>query len=107
MVGISRQSHYYWLEHTPGYREVFEVAHRDVQDQADSALDELCERGLREQMFDADGNLKHTRLRQDAGLVKMRMMALNPDKYNPDRAGGSGGVTIVVSQRQEWVDARG
>ncbi len=30
--GNSRTSHYYWLEHTPGYREVFEVAKRVVVD---------------------------------------------------------------------------
>ena len=33
VVGVSRQSHYYWLENAPGYREVFEVAELEVRDQ--------------------------------------------------------------------------
>ena len=33
VVGISRQSHYYWSQHTPGYREVFDVAELEVRDQ--------------------------------------------------------------------------
>ena len=33
VVGVSRQSHYYWAKHTPGYREVYEVAEQEVRDQ--------------------------------------------------------------------------
>ena len=29
-AGVHRNSHYYWLKNTPGYREVFDVAIREV-----------------------------------------------------------------------------
>ena len=106
VVGVSRQSHYYWLKHTPGYREVFEVAEREVADEWRRIYAERTKNGLKEWMYDADGNLKHTRIREDAGLLKMQMMAVDPDTYNPERSKNSD-VIITIVQTQEWTDANG
>ena len=100
VVGVSRQSHYYWSKHAPGYREVFEVAELEVRDQWRRIYADRTKTGLTERTFDADGNLKHTRIREDAALLKMQMMAVDPDTYNPEKSTGSN-VTIVVTQVKE------
>ena len=93
--GISRTSHYYWLEHTPGYREVYEVAEREVRDHWRRHFAKKAKDGLIERMYDADGNIKHTRIREDAALLKMHMMAVDPEMYSPEKSRDSN-VNIVV-----------
>lgn len=103
-AGIHRNSHYYWKKHTHGYLEVFEVADREVNDRLDSYLVDKTMDGLREVMYDADGNLRHTRIREDAGLIKMLLASKNPETYNPEKSTG-GNVTIVLKHVQEgWTD---
>ncbi len=104
--GISRTSHYYWLEHTPGYREVHEVAEREVRDHWRRHFTDKAKNGLIERMYDADGNLKHTRIREDAALLKMQMMAVDPERYNPDRSRDNN-VVIILNHTNEggWTEA--
>ena len=66
VVGMHRTTHYYWLKTMDGYQEAFEIAHREVADRCHRILKETTEEGLRERLYDAKGNLKHTRFRQDA-----------------------------------------
>ena len=99
-AGVHRNSHYYWLKNTPGYREVFDVAIRQVKDRWNRHLTEKTMNGLKEVMYDSEGNVKHTRIREDAALLKMKMMAVDPDTYNPEKSTGSN-VTIVVKQVKE------
>ena len=106
IVGMHRTTHNYWLKTLDGYPEAFAIAHQLVADYWNWFLDERVEKGLREQVFDADGNLKHTRFREDASLLKMRLMAVDPDTYNPERRKDSD-VIINVIQNQEWTDAGG
>ena len=105
IVGISRTSHYNWLENTSGYRKVFEVAKRVVVDQWHRHFVDKVRNGLKEVMLDADGNLKHTRIREDAALLKMHMMAVYPEMYNPDKSSDNN-VTIVLRSVNEggWGD---
>ncbi len=98
--GISRTSHYYWLENTAGYREVFEVAQREVVDHWRRHLADKAKNGLVERMYDADGNLKHTRIREDAALLKMHMMAVDPEMYNPEKSRDNN-VVIILNERVE------
>ena len=102
VVGISRQSHYYWTEHVPGYREVFEVAELEVRDQWRRIYADRTKAGLTERTYDADGNLKHTRIREDAALLKMQMMAVDPDMYNAERRKDSNVTIVVVQSREGW-----
>ena len=106
IVGMHRTTHNYWLKTLDGYPEAFAIAHRVVADYWNWFLNERVEKGLREQVFDADGNLKHTRFRQDASLLKMRLMAVDPETYNPER-GEHSNVIIEIVQIQEWTDANG
>ena len=106
VVGIARSTHYKWLKNTPGYPEAFEYAQREAKDEWHAILKDRVENGLEERMYDADGNLKHRRIRQDAALLKMQMMAVDPETFNPDRSKDSN-VEIVIVQKQEWTDARG
>ena len=102
VVGISRQSHYYWLDNTPGYREVFEVAELEVRDQWRRIYADRTKTGLTERTYDSDGNLKHTRIREDAALLKMQMMAVDPDMYNAERRKDSSVTIVVVQGREGW-----
>ena len=104
VAGISRQSHYYWKKNVPGYREVFEVAQCEVKDRWRRIYSDKTKNGLTERMYDADGNLKHTRIREDAGLLKAQLIAVDPDTYSPDRSKNSD-VIITIVQNQEWTDA--
>ena len=102
VVGISRQSHYYWTEHVPGYREVFEVAELEVRDQWRRIYADRTKKGLTERTYDADGNLKHTRIREDASLLKMQMMAVDPETYNPERSKDTNVNIVVVQNKEGW-----
>lgn len=102
VVGVSRQSHYYWLKHTPGYRELFEVAEQEVRDQWRRIYADRTKTGLTERMYDADGNLKHTRIREDAALLKMQMMAVDPETYNPERSKDTNVNIVVVQSKEGW-----
>ncbi len=114
VLGVSVNQHKIWLgevrgkEHllVPGYPEAFEVALQDVQAQEDDILHDAIEEGLREVTYDGEGNLKQTRYRQSEGLYKMRLQALNPEKYAPDRDKGTGNVTIILNRTNEggWVN---
>ncbi len=99
-AGVHRNSHYYWLKNTPGYREVFEVARMEVRDRWRRICSDRTERGLTERTYDADGSLKQTRVREDAALLKMQMQAVDPEMYNPEKSTGSS-VTIIVHSRKE------
>ncbi len=104
LVGVARSTHYKWLKNMPGYPEAFEYAQREAKDQWHAILKERVDNGLEELLYDGDGNLKHRRIRQDGALLKMQMMAVDPDTFNPDRSKNSD-VTINILQKQEWVDA--
>ena len=99
-AGVHRNSHYYWKKNTPGYGEVFEVAEREVKDRWNRHFADKTMNGLKEVMYDSEGNVKHTRIREDAALLKMKMMAVDPETYNPEKSTGSN-VTIVVTQVKE------
>ena len=100
VVGVSRQSHYYWLENMPGYREVFEVAELEVRDQWRRIYADRTKTGLTERTYDADGNLKHTRIREDAALLKMQMMAVDPEMYNAERSRDTNVIINVVQSKE-------
>ncbi len=100
VVGVSRQSHYYWLENAPGYRDVFEVAELEVRDQWRRIYADRTKTGLTERTYDADGNLKHTRIREDAALLKMQMMAVDPEMYNPERRNDTNVIINVVQAKE-------
>ena len=102
VVGVSRQSHYYWVSNTPGYREVFEVAELEVRDQWRRIYADRTKTGLTERTYDADGNLKHTRIREDAALLKMQMMAVDPETYNPERSKDSNANIVIVQSKEGW-----
>ena len=51
---------------------------------------------------DADGNLKYRKIRQDAALLKMQMMAVDPDTFSPERRRDSHVNIVVVQQREGW-----
>ena len=106
LVGIARSTHYKWLKNMPGYHEAFEYAQREAKDQWHAILKDRVDNGLEEKLYDADGNLRHRRIRQDASLLKMQMMAVDPDTFNPERRRDSN-VVINVIQNQEWTDAGG
>ena len=102
VAGISRQSHYYWVKNAPGYREVFEVAELEVRDQWRRIYADRTRAGLTERTYDADGNLKRTRIREDAALLKMQMMAVDPETYNPERSKHSNVNIMVVQNKEGW-----
>ena len=101
-MGVSRQSHYYWLENATGYREVFEVAELEVRDQWRRIYADRTKTGLKERMYDADGNLKHTRIREDAALLKMQMMAVDPDTFVPERNNNTNVIINVIQAKEGW-----
>ena len=108
LMGIPRNKSRAWCgnelgrehEKVPGFEEALEAAVKDIQDQNYELLGDISEKGLREQLFDAEGKLKHTRFRQSEGLIKMNLMALDPDRYAPERA-ASNNVVIVLNERVE------
>lgn len=88
MVGVDRGAHRHGKKTVPGFEEAYEIALRNVQDQEFDLLGKDNEPGggLKEVMYDGDGGVKYTRFRQSEGLRKMRLMALDPDRYTRRRA---------------------
>ena len=107
IVGVDRGTHRDWKKSVPGFEEAFEIALQDVRDQEFDLLGQDNEPGggLKEVMYDGDGGIKYTRFRQSEGLRKMRLMALDPDRYNPERSNDQN-VTIILQSRNEggWGD---
>ena len=77
------------------------VAKLDVRDQWRRIYANRTEKGLTERTYDADGNLKQTRIREDAGLLKAQMMAVD-DEFGPDRGKDSQVNIVVVQSREGW-----
>ena len=102
VVGIARSTHYKWLKKMPGYPEAFEHAQREAKDQWHVILKDRVDNGLEELMYDADGNLKYRRIRQDASLLKMQMMAVDPETYNPERRNDTNVIINVVQSKEGW-----
>ena len=108
MLGISRNCIRRWSgqepKHgieVPGFAAAYEIALQDVRDQEYDLLGEDNELGIKEVMYDADGKLKYTRYKQSEGLRKMRLMALDPDRYVQDRDGGGVKVQINIVMADE------
>jgi len=100
VVGIARSTHYKWLKKMPGYPEAFEHAQREAKDQWHVILKDRVDNGLEELMYDADGNLKYRRIRQDASLLKMQMMAVDPGMYNAERSRDTNVIINVVQAKE-------
>ena len=106
-VGVDRGAHHYWKKTVPGFDEAFEIALQDVRDQEFDLLGQDNEPGggLKEVMYDGEGEIKYTRYRQSEGLRKMRLLALDPERYAPEKSQDSG-VTIILRSVHEggWGD---
>ncbi len=102
VVGIARSTHYKWLKNVPGYPEAFEHAQREAKDQWHGILKDRVDNGLEELMYDADGNLKYRKIRQDAALLKMQMMAVDPDTFVPERNNNTNVIINVVQAKEGW-----
>ena len=81
---------------------MFEVAELEVRDQWRRIYADRTKTGLTERTYDADGNLKHTRIREDAALLKMQMMAVDPETYNPERSKDTNVSIVVVQSKEGW-----
>ena len=104
VMNVGRMKHYYWMERVEGYPEAFEIAKIDVVDQWREIYSETTQRGLREELYDKDGNLKHTRYRQDAGLLKTLLTNIDPEfSVDGDRAKT---IVVVVNRTNEggWTE---
>lgn len=99
-MAISRGEHRKWCINTPGFADAFELALQDVRDQEFDRLGIDNELGQKETMYDKEGDLQYTRYRQSDNLRKMRLMALDPDRYG-DQAKHSPGITINIIQTKE------
>ena len=102
VVGIARSTHYAWLKNVPGYPEAFEYAQREAKDQWHAILKDRVDNGLEERLYDADGNLKHRRIRQDASLLKMQMIAVDPETFVPERNNNANVIINVVQAKEGW-----
>ena len=102
VVGVDRGAHRHWKKTVPAFEEAFEIALQDVRDQEFDLLGQDNEPGggLKEVMYNGDGEIKYTRFRQSEGLRKMRLQALDPDRYNPEKSTDSA-VTIILQSVKE------
>ena len=98
-IGCSRNAHYYWRDHVPGYREAFKVVLREANDALEALLLDRVQNGFREERFDADGNLLFYRIRHDAALLRMLLQARIPGRYGKEKAEKE--YTIVVQRTAE------
>ena len=105
-LGIHRNSHEYWKKKVPGYAEAYEKAKVEVKYMWRHYFAKKAKNGLEERMYNADGTLKYRRNREDAGLLKAHLMAIDPELYNPDR-GKNSNVVINIVQQQEWTEPGG
>ena len=108
IVGVDRGTHRDWKKSVPGFEEAFEIALQNVRDQEFDLLGQDNEPGggLKEVMYNGDGGIKYTRFRQSEGLRKMRLMALDPDRYVPDKS-RDGDVTIILNHVEEGLGGLG
>ena len=104
--GVFRQAHYNWLKNIPAYKELYEVAKRDVLDQWRAIYADRTENGLTERMYDAEGNLKHTRIRQSEGLLKAQMVAYRPGLHSGEGQGRQRRDCTQLEERR-WMGRKG
>ncbi len=104
MVGVDRGAHRHWKKTVPGFEEAFEVALQDVRDQEFDRLGQDNEPGggLKEVMYDGENRIKYTRFRQSEGLRKMRLMALDPDRYADQSRTGTQVQINIVQKKEGW-----
>ena len=101
-AGVHRNSHRYWMRHTSGYAELFEVAELDALDHLRNLYADRVENGLKETEYDADGKLKRTRIRQSEGLLKALMIAKDPE-FTAEKVGNNIQINIV-QVKEGWTD---
>ncbi len=111
LAGISLNVHRYWMGETnsrnygviPGFKEAYSIALQNVRDQEFDKLGEDNEAGgIKEVMYDGDGILKYTRYRQSEQLRKMRLLALDPERYAGEKQTGTQINIVVVQQKEGW-----
>jgi len=96
----SRDLHQKWIRQVPGFADAWELALQDVRDQEFDRLGMDNELGAKETMYNAEGELQYTRYRQSDQLRKMRLIALDPDRY-ADQARQGTNITINIVQSKE------
>ena len=100
LIGISRQTHYKWKRSDPLYADAFKLALREVNDALEALLHERVQNGLREERYDAEGNLMYYRIRHDPSLMKMLLQSRMPERYGRDGHAGEQ-ITIIIQDVRE------
>ena len=79
-VGVVRQSHYYWMEHLPGYREAAEQAREMATDRLEREAWRRAVEGWDEPVYQK-GQLVATVRRYSDALLMLLLRANRPEKY--------------------------
>lgn len=79
-VGVARQSHYYWLDHVPGYREAAREAREMAADRLEREAWRRAVEGWEEPVYQK-GQLVGTVRRYSDTLLAMLLRAARPERY--------------------------
>jgi len=69
IVGVSRRTHYNWLEQDPAYKEAYDELSESVIDLAEESLIELIQ-GAYKEVIDKDGNIRLLKEVPDGASVR-------------------------------------
>lgn len=89
----------YWRKNDPIFREMWDAIDSAVNARWEQRAMEGADAGLREDIYDGDGKLKQTRVRQDSSLLQTVLKARNPS-YREKNSDGVN-ITVVIERTDE------
>jgi len=98
-AGISSATVRTWTKRSDVWRQVEEFYAQEIRDRWNAIAQARGLVGFKEEVYDKEGNLKHTRVRQDPSFLARLMTSIDREGWREDPKGQP--VEIVIIQRNE------
>ena len=96
ILGISPSAARYWRSRNPSYQALFDAYTPEITERWLTVAQQKGVEGFRDWTFDAEGQLKGSRLREDPGFLRALLGAIDPERWGRDERSPS----IVVNVLQ-------
>jgi hypothetical protein len=90
----------YWRDVLPGFRTAYDYITASVNARWEAVAEARTLQGFTERTYDAEGELRQTRVREDPATLARVLAARMPERYGQDR-GSNVNVTVLINDVME------
>ena len=98
LAGVSSSAHGYWLKTDPVFAEVYKDLVEEVRIVGNDMAMDRVEMGFADRMYNGDGELVGTRMRQDAGFTSKWLASIDPQWRSNEK---NDEVVITIRRTEE------